>query len=111
MQFQILLGKKAENHQWISFGTPHFVPWEIRDLAQASAEWTMINQSGAVVAAELIPKLEKGVFNLTNRLECYSFFEFKYGVGTIDTMLKFYGGLLKECREYPFAELTCKVIG
>jgi len=45
-----------------------------------------------------------------NRAECYSLFELKHGIGAIDTMLKFYNELLKECREYPFAELSCKVI-
>jgi len=111
MQFQILLGKKVENNRWISLGTPHLVPWEMRDLAEASAEWTMINQSRAAAATELIPKLEKGVFNLINSSERYSLFELKHGLGAIETMLKFYSGLLKECREYPFAELCCKVIG
>ncbi|MPM75699.1 hypothetical protein SDC9_122693 [bioreactor metagenome] len=110
MQFQILLGKKMENNRWISLGTPHLVPWEMRDLAEASAGWTMINQSRAAAATELIPKLETGVFNLMNRPECYSLFELKHGIGAIDTMLKFFSGLLKECREYPFAELSCKVI-
>ena len=111
MKFQIVLGKKVENDGWIGLGTPHLVPWEIRDLAEASAEWTMINQSEAVAATRLIPKLEKGIFNLMNRREHYSLFELKHGMGTMDTMLKFYSGLLKECREYPFAELCCKVVG
>lgn len=111
MQFQILLGKKVENNGWVSLGTPHFVPWEMRDLAEASAEWTMINHSRVSAAAELIPKLEKGVFNLINRPERYSLFELKHGIGAINTMHRFYSGLLKECKEYPFAELCCKVIG
>jgi len=46
-----------------------------------------------------------------NSSERYSLFELKHGLGAIETMLKFYSGLLKECREYPFAELCCKVIG
>lgn len=111
MQFQILLGKKVENDQWLSLGTPHYIPWEMRDLAEASAEWTMINQSEDAAVAGLIPKLEKGVFNLMNRSEHYSLFELKHGIGTVDTMLEFYSGLLKECREYPFAQFTCTVIG
>lgn len=56
------------------------------------------------------PKLEKGVFNLINGPERFSLFELKHGIGTIDAMLEFYSGLLKECREYPFAELCCRVI-
>ncbi len=61
----------------------------MRDLAEASAERTMLNRSENAAVAGLIPKLEKRVFNLMNRSEHDFLLELKYGIGTADTMLEF----------------------
>lgn len=110
MQYQVSLGKKLEDGGRVTFGALHTLPWDLRDLIELSSGWTIVNHQRADFASELVPKLEKGIMELSNRREAYSFFQVKHGMDTIDDTVNFFHGLLGDCKDYPFAELYGEVI-
>jgi len=105
LNFSILLRMQLQEGKWVTMGDTHIIPWENRDLITASSDWSVMNQEVVRPASVLIPKLEKGIWELSNCPDCYQEYEVKHGIGTIVDMLKFYRDLLQDCLEHPFAEL------
>lgn len=101
---------KIQDHNWVTMGDPHTIPWDNRDLIAASSGWSVMNQQAISPASVLVPNLEKGILELTNRPDSYMEFEVKHGLGTIKDMLLFYRGLLQDCREHPFTELYGAIV-
>lgn len=105
MDYHISLRMKLKEDNWVRMGETHVVPWNTRDLIAATSGWSIMNQESAGLASELVPYLEKGIWELANRPEQYIHYEIEHGVGTIKEILKFYTDLLQDCREHPFTEL------
>lgn len=94
----------------MTLGKSFKILWENRDLIAASSGWIVFNQESIAPADSLIPTLEKGIFELTQRQNVYRGYEIKHGIGTVQETLDFYRELLAACKERPYAELYGKIV-
>jgi hypothetical protein len=105
MNYSIQLRVKMQNDNWIPLGDRYNISWDLRDLIEASCGWSVINCQTAGTASEFIPKLKKGILELTNHPQAYENYEIEHGLGTIKEVLTFYESFLSECQGHPFAEI------
>jgi len=105
MKYSFSLRLKIQEEKWIVMGDKHIITWEIRDLITASSGWFIIHQGSKKFASELIPILQKGIFELTELRQKYNIYEALHGLGTIESVIKFYKELLVDCLQYPYTEL------
>lgn len=105
MQYCVLLQLKIEENQWIHAGETHVVPWDFRDLIAASSGWIILNEENFGPANDFIPRLQKGVLELSQNPNSYKRFEVRHGFGTIQDTLLFYEGLLSDCKDHPLFDL------
>lgn len=105
MNYSIFLQLKVHENECINMGKNHIISWDTRDLIEASSGWFIFNQDRVRLASELIPMLQKGILELTQDPQSYEYYEMIHGYGTIKSVLVFYGNLLEDCRQYPYAEL------
>lgn len=110
MIYHILFRLKMQEQDWMTLGKSFQVLWESRDLIAASSGWIVFNQESIAPAYSLIPTLEKGIFELTQRQSDYRGYEIRHGIGTIREILDFYRELLVACEEHPYAELYGKIV-
>lgn len=105
MKYCFYLRLKIQDGNWIKVGESHEIDWDNRDIIKASSGWLIVNQDEMGIASEFIPKLYKGICELTYSPDSYTDFELNHGLGTIKNILDFYEGLLRDCRQYPYTEL------
>ncbi|MGX8710120.1 hypothetical protein [Clostridium sp. KNHs216] len=105
MKYRVYLCVKMQSDKWVTIGGNHSILWDLRSLIEASSGWTVLNQEDIGPADSFIPRLEKGILELTQHTEAYRNYEVFYGIGTIDNAVAFYTGLLKDCKTHPFTEL------
>ncbi len=110
MKYNVFLRMQLQEGQWVTLGDNHTIPWETRDLVAASSGWSIINQESVGLASSLVPKLEKGIWELTQSPDFYSQYEILHGLGTINDTLDFYKDLLQDCKDHPFTELYGNVV-
>ncbi len=105
MKYKFYLRLNTQDGYWVKVGNYHEIQWDNRDLIKSSCGWQILNKEKVGMASDFIPKLHKGIWELTNSSEDYSYFEVNHGLGTIKAVLSFYEGLLKDCQQYPYTEL------
>lgn len=105
MKYQFYLRLKIQDDQWVKVGENHEILWDNRDLIKASSGWLIVNQASLGSASDIIPKLRKGICELTYSPSNYYSFELDHGLGTIKSVLGFYTDLLADCKQYPYTEL------
>lgn len=110
MNYNVLLRLQLQEGKWITLGENHIISWDSRDLIAASSGWAFINQESAGLASSLVPKLEKGIWELTQSPGLYAEYEISHGMGTIRDTLEFYKNLLQDCKDHPFTELYGNVV-
>ncbi len=110
MDYRVFLRLQLQEGKWITMGDNHIIPWDMRDLIAASSGWSVMNQESSGLASALVPKLEKGIWELTESPNLYYNYEISHGLGTIRETLEFYQNLLQDCREHPFTELYGDIV-
>jgi hypothetical protein len=110
MNYCVSLKVKIEGNRNLQLGDGHVLPWEYQDLIEASSGWIFVNGEDLGLAETFITKLEKGIIELSQHREDYQRYEVRHGMGTINEALIFYRNLLKDCREYPFADVFGSVV-
>ncbi len=110
MDYRVFLRLKLQDGKWITMGEKHIIPWDMRDLIAASSGWSVMNQESSGLASAIVPKLEKGILELTQSPNVYSQYEILHGLGAIQDALKFYQNLLQDCKEHPFTELYGDIV-
>lgn len=111
MKYRFYLRLKIQEDKWITIGRNHEILWDYRDLIKASSGWQIVNQEKIGMASDFVPKLHKGIWELSNSSDTYMNFELDHGLGTIKNILSFYEGLLKDCQQYPYTELCGTIAG
>lgn len=109
MNYSIELRMELPEKEFVSMGELHTIPWENRDLVEASSGLSFVNGDSVGLASSIVAKLEKGIWELTNCPDCYQQYEVKHGLGTVKEMLAFYRNMLQDCRDHPFASLYGEV--
>lgn len=110
MIYSVLLRMQLQEDNWITMGEDHRISWDIRDLIEASSGWSVINDESMGLASSLAPRLEKGIWELTQNPDQYTHYEILHGLGTIRETLSFYQKLLQDCKDHPFTELYGNVV-
>ena len=110
MNYTVLLRLQLQEEKWITMGENHTIPWDMRDLIVASSGWAVLNQESAGQASALVPKLEKGILELTQSPYRYTQYEVSHGIGSIHETLVFYQGLLEDCLSHPFTEIYGNIV-
>ncbi len=110
MKYRIFLRMKIQESNWMTMGDNHIILWNIRDLIAASSGWFIMNEESVGLACALIPKLQKGILELTQSSNTYANYEISHGMGTIQDVLDFYKDLLKDCQQHPYTELFGSII-
>lgn len=110
MNYSVSLRIKVDGNRWMTVGKDHVIPWNVKDLIMASSSWTVINDDTANEAESLIANLQRGILELTNSPDQYIHYEVEHGIGTRRDVLEFYKGLLKDCKEYPYARIYGHVV-
>jgi len=113
MKYRISLKLRIENdseEKVVQVGESHEFLWDHRDLIKASSGWLIVNQDRLGIAADIVPKLHRGIYELKNSADHYREFELNSGFGTIKNILAFYESLLEDCQQYPYAELHGSVV-
>jgi hypothetical protein len=110
MDYRILLRMQVQENQWVTLGESHIIRWNYRDLIAASSGWVLMNQISSGLATALLPKLNKGIMELTESKKSYDDFEIQFGPGTINEVLKFYQNLQKDCREHRYTEVYGSIV-
>lgn len=110
MTYRAYLRIELQKGQWMTLGEPHILPWKMRDLVGAASGWEIMNQQSAGNAAALIPKLNRGILELTNNASQYIILEVGHGIGATRTVLQFLKSLLKDCESHPFTEVYGELI-
>lgn len=110
MYYHIILRIKLKDDDWMTIGNEHKIPWDTRNLIEASSGWTMLNQQSVGAASAFIPYLEKGILELTNSESDYLDYEVQHGLGTIRDTLEFYKTLLEDCKAHPYSELYGNIV-
>lgn len=105
MNYCVSLRIQLDGNQWMTVGKNHVIPWNVKDLIMASSGWTVINDDTAGAADSLTSNLQKGILELTNCPDRYIHYEVEHGIGTIKEVLKFYEGLLKDCKDHPYTKV------
>ena len=105
MDYNVQLRVKMQDNKWITLGDNHNIPWGVRDLVEASSGWSIINCQTAGTASEFIPKLKRGILELSNHPQSYKNYEIEHGFGTIKEVLAFYENFLADCEGHPFTEI------
>lgn len=111
MKYSLYLCLHSPDGNTIKIGKTHEISWDTRDLIRESSGWLIMNREHSGEAAELIPKLHKGIFELKNSADSYLSYELSHGFGTIKKITAFYEALLQDCQQYPYAELCGEVAG
>lgn len=109
MKYRFYLRLKI-NDDWKEIGINHTIRWEVRDLIHASSGWQIMNQGCIGQASDIVPKLQKGIVELTQSPEKYTTYEVRHGFGTVKQVEKFYADLLDDCNKYPYGEICGTVV-
>lgn len=109
MQYAIFLCLKMQDNKWLTMGTRHTIPWNTRELIAKSSGWLIMNSENMGKANELIPKLQKGILELTHNSNDYKNHDTPTQTSIIKSTLDFYFNLLKDCQRYPYTEIYGKV--
>lgn len=110
MNYCVSLRMQVQEKQWVTLGENHIISWKYRDLITASSGWVLMNQTESGLATALLPKLNKGIIELTESKEKYADYEISYGPGTIREVLAFYKDLQQDCREHRYTEVYGTVV-
>ena len=105
MKYQFYLSLKIQDDKWVKLGEGHDILWDNRDLIKASSGWMIVNQEKLGAASDFVPKLRRGIYELTYSTDNYRNYELDHGLGTIKNVLHFYEELLTDCKEFPFTQL------
>jgi hypothetical protein len=110
MKYSVSLRMQVQEKEWVTLGDNHVISWNYRDLIAASSGWVLMNQNDSGLATALLPKLNKGILELTDSPNKYTDYEISYGPGTIREVLEFYKGLQTDCHEHRYTEVYGSVV-
>lgn len=105
MNYEISLRMQINEDNWLTMGDSHIIPWDMRDLISASSGLVMMNQATSGTADAIVPKLKKGIFELTEHQDIYRDYEIEHGLGSIKEILELYQHVLQDCQAHPYAEV------
>ena len=109
MKYSIFLRLKMQDNKWLTMGARHTIPWDTRELIAKSSGWLIMNSETMGKANELIPKLQKGILELSQNPNNYKNHDTPTETSIVEGTLDFYYQLLKDCQRYPYTDIYGKV--
>ena len=107
MSYDIAFKLKAEGiDYWVNLGaTDANITWNVRDMIRLSTGLEWENEKNNGLCVDIMPAIERGLYELRNRPSRYKKYEAPNGWGTIDGCKHFFKWLLRDweifCLDHP----------
>lgn len=76
------------------------VTWNIREMIEKSTGLPWLNEDNNGLCIDVIPHIEHGIKELTERTDKYKKYEAKNGWGTVESALSFFQQILRDWEKF-----------